>query len=285
MASLEGLRHVTIGQYLPTGSVIHRLDPRTKLLALFIWVAAVLVPAGYLANVLLLLLIVGLVRVARLPLGALLGSIKPALPLIIALALMQLLFYGQGTSTDPALSRRLLVWGPLVISGAGVRLVIVSLLRFADLLLLTSLLTNCTTASALGHGIEHLLGPLDALHLPGHELALATAIAFRFLPILGEQLEAIGQAQAARQVKPRRTNRWQVLRNAQQLAALVVPLFVDAFRRTDEMVLAMQARCYQGGRGRTHLVQLRWRTADSLALGISLLALSFVIVLQYLPLP
>jgi energy-coupling factor transport system permease protein len=282
VASLEGLRHVSIGQYLPTGSIIHRLDARAKLMGILLMIIAVVIAGGYLVNIALVLLVLGLVALARLPLGYILASVKPALPFIIILALMQLLFYGRGPAGD---GRVLLAWGPLVIAWEGILMVVVSLLRFVALLLLISLLTNTTTTSALTHGVEWWLRPLTALGLPGHELALVMAIALRFLPILGEELEAIGQAQAARTVAGGVHNRWRIVANARSVANLVVPLFVSTLRRADEITLAMLARCYHGGKGRTQLNPMRWHYTDTLALIAVCVVLSAVIIGQRLALP
>jgi energy-coupling factor transport system permease protein len=282
VASLESLRHVSIGQYLPTGSLVHRLDSRAKLMGILLMLIAVVIASGYLANLSLVLLVLGLIAIARLPLGYILATVRPALPFIVLLALMQLLFFGRGPAGD---SRVLLAWGPLVISWEGVRQVVVSLLRFITLLLLISLLTNTTTTSALTHGVEWWLRPITAVGLPGHELALVMAIALRFLPILGEELEAIGQAQAARTVSSSQRSRWHFLDNVRNLANLVVPLFVSTLRRADEITLAMLARCYHGGKGRTQLNPMHWRVADTLSIVAACAVLMAVIMLQRFALP
>ncbi|MHB1356720.1 MAG: energy-coupling factor transporter transmembrane component T family protein [Anaerolineae bacterium] len=282
MASLESLRHVSIGQYLPTGSLIHRLDARVKLMGILLMIIAVVIASGYTVNVVLDVLVLGLVALAKLPLRYILASVRPALPFIVILALMQLLFFGRGPAGD---GQVILVWGPLVISWEGIRLVVVSLLRFVALLLLISLLTNTTTTGALTHGVEWWLRPLTAFGLPGHELALVMAIALRFLPILGEELEAIGQAQAARTVTSGSQSRWRIVANARRIANLIVPLFVSTLRRADEVTLAMLARCYHGGKGRTQLSPMRWRWGDTLALVAACIVLSAVIISQRLALP
>jgi energy-coupling factor transport system permease protein len=285
MASYDALRHVTIGQYIPTGSVLHRLDPRAKLLSLGLLVIAVVIATSYISSALLLVLVLALVWLSRLPLRYVLSSILPALPVILILALLQLLFYGNAYVTPGVDSRVLLAWGPIRISTLSVRMVLVLLTRFLDLLCLASLLTNTTTTSALTHGMESLLRPFSALGLPGHEIALIGAIALRFVPILGEELEAIMQAQASRGVGVESGSRWQFMRNVRRLATLIVPLFVDIYRRSEEMVLAMQARCYQGGKGRTHLIALQFAPKDYLALVLTALSAVIVVVVLRLPLP
>ncbi|MBC7236659.1 MAG: energy-coupling factor transporter transmembrane protein EcfT [Chloroflexi bacterium] len=280
MERFDTLRHVSIGQYIPGESVVHRLDPRVKLLAFGLLVVATVLATTYLNNALLLLVVLAVAWMARLPLGYLLANIKPALPIIVFFALLQLLFYGARPG-----DRLLLQWGTVRISFMGVRLVIVSLARFLDLILLTSLLTNTTTTGALTHGLERLLAPLNVLHLPGHELAMVGAIALRFVPILGEQLESIMKAQASRGVGFDAGGRWQLIANARRVARLIIPLFVDAFRRSEEMMLAFQARCYRGGRGRTHLVQLCLALRDYVALLLSLTLLAAIILIRQFHLP
>jgi len=280
MASYEALRHVTIGRYIPTNSFIHRLDPRAKLISISMMIITVLIATFYVSNILLLGLIVSLVLLARIPLSYLLSSIRPALPAIIILSLLQLLFYrGEPNAT------LLLHWGQIRISATSLRLVIVSLLRFLDLLFLTSLLTNTTTTSALTNGLESLLRPFNALGLPGHEVALVGTVALRFVPILGEQLESIVKAQDARNVNGRTRSRWHLIHNTRRLANLVVPLFVDAYRRSEEMILAMQARCYHGGKGRTHLVELVFSSWDYVTIVLAMLLTVCTIIIQRCPLP
>ncbi|NLV73419.1 MAG: energy-coupling factor transporter transmembrane protein EcfT [Chloroflexi bacterium] len=281
MASLESLRSVSIGEYLPTGSVVHRIDARAKLLISLILGVAIFAANGYLVNLALVLLLVAFLKLARLSPRFVASTVKPALPLILLLTLMQLLFYGEG----PAGSTVYLRWGALVISSAGVRMVVISLLRFGGLLALVSLLTNTTTTSALHHGVEWWLRPLTAVGLPGHELGMVMAIALRFLPILGEELEAISHAQAARTLVAERRSRWQFIRRARRTANLIVPLFVSTLRHADEMAFAMQARCYQGGRGRTQLNVRRWQVLDTLSLALAVIILMTVLILHRLPLP
>ena len=278
MASYDTLRHVSIGQYVPTGSLVHRLDPRSKLLWLMLGIVALLTARGYWVNIGLLLFILGLVRLARLPLRYVLSSVRPALPIITLLAIMQVLFYAGPPGTV------WLDWGLVRISSGGVRLMMVSLLRFVDLLCLTSLLTNTTTSGAITQGIESLLRPLSAVGLPGHQAALIVSIALRFLPILGEQMEAIVQAQHARGALVEH-GRWAVVANARRAAQLIVPLLVDAYRRADELVLAMRARCYQGGAGRTYLVQLVFSGRDWLSLAAAAALVALTVCLRSLPIP
>ena len=280
MASYDGLRHISIGQYLPTGSYVHRVDSRIKLGVALLVVVCVAVAGSYTANLLLLLAILGLVALSRLSLGYVLAGLRPALPVIAVLAFFQLLV-GRVGADEPLL----ISWGFLKITSGGIRLVLVSLSRFVVLLCVTSLLTSTTTTSELTHGIESVLRPFSRAGLPGHELALVGAIALRFLPILGEQLESIMQAQASRGADVGTGGRLAFVRNARRVAAVIVPLFVDAYRRAEEMTLAMRARCYGGGRGRTRLVALSLGRRDYFALGIAVLCTVVILTIESSLLP
>jgi energy-coupling factor transport system permease protein len=283
MASYQALRHVSIGQYIPTGSLIHRLDPRTKLVCFGLLLACTVIVSSYIGSLAILLVITGATLIARLPLGYLFRSIRPALPFIIVLSLLQLLFFHSAAAAPDA--RVLWHRGIVTITTASVQAVVVALIRFAGLLMLTSLLTNTTTTGDLTHGIEHLLRPLTRVGLPGHELALVCTIALRFVPILGEQAEAILLAQASRTITPQREGAWRLIDSATRGARLVVPLFVDAYRRSEELVLAMQARCYHGGRGRTQLRALHLSRRDLVALALVIIILIGAILSGYVALP
>lgn len=283
MANAALLRHVAIGRYLPTGSMVHRLDPRAKLVAMALLVTAAVVASGYITSALMLAVVALLVALARLPVGQAVATVRPVLPLVGVLAVLQLLLGGApGAAGD---GTTLLALGFIRITPAGIGLVIVMALRLVSLVLLAGLLTTTTTPGALTMGVERLLRPLGALGLPSHEIALVGAIALRFLPILGEQMESIVLAQDARGVGQGSGGRWRLLANARRMAALVVPLFADVYRRAEEMVMAMLARCYHGGSGRTSLNALRYRPVDAAALGFALLVLGSVIVLQQFGVP
>ncbi len=283
MASYQALRHISIGQYIPTDSVVHRLDPRVKLVSFALLMSCTVIVKSYSGSLALLAAIMLAALAARLPLGYVLKGLRPALPFIITLSLLQLAFYNSA-AVDPE-AKLLLHWGHVSITTASVQAVVVALIRFLGLLFLISLLTNTTTTSALTHGIEDLVRPLTWLGLPGHELALIATIALRFVPILGEQAEAILMAQASRTVTPERAGAWRLIDSAKRGARLVVPLFVDAYRRSEELVLAMQARCYHGGRGRTQLHALRLSRRDLIALTLVLTIAAISVLSRSVALP
>lgn len=265
MEDFELLRYITIGQYVPGHSIIHRLDPRTKLSVFLFVTAAITFSISYTANAILVLTTLLLVILSGISVRYILSGLKPALPLIIVLAILQLMFYGEAYIPYGMQSKTLLHWGWIHVTNGSVQLVIVSAMRFIELLFLTSLLTNTTTLTDITYGVEDMLRPFSRIGIPAHELSLVATIALRFLPLLAEQLEVIMKAQASRGADIAYRGRWQFIRNARQVSVLIVPLFIDAFRRAEDLILAMQARCYTGSRGRTRLVHLKFAPSDYLA--------------------
>ncbi|MGD2205689.1 MAG: energy-coupling factor transporter transmembrane protein EcfT [Anaerolineae bacterium] len=281
MEDFELLRHVTIGQYLPGDSIVHRLDPRTKLsIFLFLTLAATF-SLSYTANAILVLVTLFLVLLSGVSLRYIFSGLKPAVPLIILLAILQLLFYSDAYTPYGMATRTLLRWGWIHITNGSVQLVVVSSLRFVELLFLTSLLTNTTTLTGLTHGMEAMLRPFARIGLPSHELSLVATIALRFVPLLAEQLEIIMKAQASRGANIAHQGRLRFVTTARQMAALIVPLFIDAFRRAEDLILAMQARCYVGGRGRSSYVHLKFARYDYVAIAVGLLFAAAMLVFRH----
>lgn len=280
MEDFELLRYVTVGQYLPGDSLVHRLDPRTKLSVFLFLTLATTFSLSYTANAILVLATLGLVALAGIPLRYILSGLRPALPIIIALAILQLLFYGGSYTPYGVGNRTLFQWGWVHITNGSVQLVVVSLLRFVVLLFLTSLLTNTTTLTGLTHGVEAMLRPFARLGVPAHELSLVATVALRFVPLLAEQLEVILKAQASRGASVAHQGKLRFVSTARQVAALIVPLFVDAFRRAEDLILAMQARCYVGGRGRSSYVKLQFARDDYIAYSAGLLFAIAILILR-----
>jgi len=280
MDDFEFLRHVTIGQYLPGNSLLHRLDPRAKLLAFLLLVTAVTFTPSYLGNALLLATVLALILLSRISVRYALQGLRPAVPMIAVLAVMQLLFLGDFYIPSAGL-RTLLRWGPIHITTGGVQLVVVSICRLVELMLLVSLLTFTTTLTELTHGMESLMSPLARFGFPAHELSLIATIALRFVPILAQELETIVKAQASRGADFGRGGRLHFVRRTRELLPLLVPLFLDAFRRAEDLILAMEARCYMGGRGRTHLVRFRSSPRDYLAVIVLGLYTAFMLMYRF----
>ncbi len=278
MEEFDFLRSVTIGQYLPVGSAIHRLDPRAKLLAFLALIAAITFTGTYLGNLVLLLAVLLLLVLARVPLAYGLSGLKPALPFILVLALLQLIFSPVAAVSSP----QLFALGPLTVTVESVRLVIVGIFRFVELYLLVSLLTLTTTTTEIAHGQESLLSPLARIGLPVHEFSLMMTIALRFVPLLADEAERLTRAQWSRGANFATGSRWRFIEQTRRMIPLLVPLFIAALQRAEELIVAMEARGYLGGRGRTRLVELHAAARDFAAVG---LALAFAVVVLLLPFP
>jgi len=271
MEDFELLRHITIGQYLPGDSIIHRLDPRTKLSIFLFITMAVTFSVSYTGNIILVLVTLSLVLLSGVSMRYVFSGVKPAIPIIIVLAILQLLFYGGQFVPYGMQTKTYFHWGWIHITNGSVQLVIVSAMRFVELLFLTSLLTNTTTLTDITHGMENMLRPFSRIGLPSHELSLVATIALRFVPLLAEQLEIIMKAQASRGADIAHKGKLQFVTTARQVAALIVPLFIDAFRRAEDLILAMQARCYVGGHGRSSLIRLKFAQVDYAVYALSLI--------------
>jgi energy-coupling factor transport system permease protein len=270
MQDLDFLRHITLGQYFPRRSVVHALDPRVKLLGVALLAAAISFNASYAANAILLAACFAIALLSLISPLYILSGLRPAIPFIVFFALIQVAFFTgpYGPTLHP---RQLLHLGALVVTDSGVRLVLISVARLLELWLLTSLLTNTTPISTLAGGLESLLRPLSALGFPSHDLALVFTLALRFLPVFALELEDTMKAQISRGVQWN-SGRLAFVANSRRIAALLVPLFVDALRRAEGLATAMEARCYVsrrrsiGGGGHTSLLHLRFQARDWVAL-------------------
>ena len=248
------LKDITLGQYFPGDTLAHRLDPRTKLLATILYIIAIFLAKGPIAYGVLILTLIVSVRISRVGARALFRGLKPVL-FIIAFTAVLNLFYTPG-----AVIAQLWIFH---VTREGVITAIAMMLRISLLIMGTFLLTYTTSPIRLTDGLESLLGPLKKLGVPVHELAMMMSIALRFIPTLIEETDKIMSAQRARGADFESGN---LLQRAKALIPLLVPLFVSAFRRADELATAMECRCYHGGEGRTKLHVLRYETRDYLAL-------------------
>jgi energy-coupling factor transport system permease protein len=285
VGDFDFLRDVTLGQYLPGSSVTHRMDARAKLVALILLIWAITSVASYLGNLVIVVTVIMLILVSGLPLGYVLRGIRPVLPVLAVFFVFQLLFAGN---YDPSGSPILWQWqNPLglpinfTLTVSSLRLSIVSIARLFALLMVTSILTFTTTTTGLTHGLELLLAPLRPLKVPGHELAMILAIALRFVPTLAEELERIMKAQASRGADFGQRGRLRFIQQTRQLVPIVVPLFVGTFRRAEDLILAMEARCYVGGAGRTRLVQLHMQRLDWIALAVVAAYTAFMLLFPF----
>ena len=277
MQNFELLRNVTIGQYIPTGSVVHRLDPRTKLLSATFLILAISFNVSIIANLIFLLVVLAIALISRIPLSYILRGFILGLPVLIFIFVMQFLFLGSTDTVSPVYFE----WGFMRITRNSLHLMIISLLRIISFIFLTSLITMTSTTTELTHGVEQLLNPFRRFGVPSHELALILTIALRFVPTLAEEMERIMKAQASRGADFGTGRIWRPDKAAKAYLPLIVPLFIGAFRRAEDLVLAMEARCYVSGEGRTKYVVLSAQPADYIVVLVSLLYMGLMIFYQW----
>lgn len=246
-------RDITIGQYLSGESLVHRLDPRTKITIVGVFMAVLFTALSAAAYAVLIGFTVLIVALAQVPPRMLFRGLKPILFLLILTFALQL-FLTPG--------RVLFNLGPLVATYEGLRLGIFMILRLLLLLVVASLLTLTTSPVSLTDGLEAILTPFKVVGLPAHELAMMMTIALRFIPTLMEEADKIMKAQMARGADFESGN---PIRRVKSLIPLLVPLFVSAFRRADELATAMESRCYRGGIKRTRLKRLKATSLDAAA--------------------
>ncbi|NLM38466.1 MAG: energy-coupling factor transporter transmembrane protein EcfT [Firmicutes bacterium] len=261
-------KNITIGQYIPGNSVIHRLDPRTKILGAVLLIAMLFLVDSVWGYLLAGLAIFAVIYLSEIPIKVVLRGLRP-LFVILLLTVSLHLFMTEG---DPIFNVRFLNR----ITWQGLNRGVLMGVRLALLVMGTSLLTLTTSPINLTDGIESLLSPGKRIGVPAHELAMMMTIALRFIPTLLEEAEKIMKAQMARGADFQSGN---LVQRAKSLIPLLVPLFVNAFRRADDLAVAMEARGYRGGEGRTKFKELHFRRADVFALIISF---GFVVVISVL---
>ncbi len=254
---MELTRYVPIGQYLPRSSAVHALDPRTKILATTLLSVVLFVIWSGTGFALVAGLLAAGLLLGQIPFGYAIRGLRPVVYLLAISVVLNLLFTPRDAS--PVLAHL----GPLIITMGSLRTAAFIGVRLLLLVATTSLLTYTTSPVELTDGVEWLLRPLRRFGVPGHELAMMMTIALRFIPTLLEETERIMKAQMARGAD---FGRGHVLDRARAFVPVLVPLFVTAFRRSEELALAMEARCYRGGEGRTRMRILAWRLSDALAL-------------------
>lgn len=264
------LKDITIGQYYPSESVVHKLDPRLKIVLTLVYIVAIFFIGNFWGFLCLTVLSILLSKVAKIPLGFLLKGLKPLAVLMTITALLNLFM------TDGQI---LWQFGFFRITREGIILSAFMLLRILFLVLGTSFLTYTTTPITLTAGIESLLKPFAKIGLPAHEIAMMMSIALRFIPTLIEETDKIMSAQKARGASLSEGN---LLKRAKALIPILIPLFVSAFRRADELAVAMESRCYHGGSDRTKLKELKYQTKDTVALLVFSLSVTGMLLLNLL---
>ena len=245
---------ITLGQYYPGNSFIHRLDPRTKILSTLLLIVAVFLANTAIGYAALCAMVLFIILVSGLPFMLVLKSVKPLL-FIIVLTLVLHAVMGQGEHV-------LYQWKFIKVTEEGLQLGVQMAMRLILLLMISSILTFTTSPIVLTDGIEALLRPFRVVGVPAHELAMMMTIALRFIPTLMEETDRIIKAQTARGADFSGGN---LLVRAKNMLPILVPLFISAFRRADDLAVAMEARCYRGGEGRTRMHQLAYRSGDVMA--------------------
>ncbi|WML42609.1 energy-coupling factor transporter transmembrane protein EcfT [Neobacillus sp. PS3-40] len=247
------MEKMIFGRYVPADSIVHKMDPRSKLMIIFLFVCII-----FLANNWVTYLIIGIytflmLGLSRIPFRFLYAGLKPVIWLVLFTLVLQVFFTKEGNL--------LYEIGPLKMYDEGVKQGIFISMRFFLLILMTSLLTLTTTPIEITDGLETLLHPLKKIHFPVHEMALMMSISLRFIPTLMEETDKIMKAQIARGVE---FASGPYKERIKAVIPLLIPLFVGSFKRAEELAIAMEARGYRGGEGRTKYRQLSWKTVDSL---------------------
>ena len=261
------LTDITLGQYIPSESVVHNLDPRVKIISTFIFIIAVFLANTPLAYLFLVLSVVLLIGVSKIRYSTVFKSVKPIVFLILFTAVINVFMTANGNV--------LFRLGFVKITDTGVENAVVMAIRLVLLVMGTSMLTYTTSPILLTDGIESLLHPLKKIGVPSHELAMMMTIALRFIPTLLEETDKIIKAQKARGADFESGN---LVRRAKALIPILVPLFINAFRRADELAMAMECRCYRGGEGRTRLRSLKICRRDIVAMVVVAIFLCGIVI-------
>ena len=263
------LSDITFGQFYPGRSFVHRLDPRTKILGTLIFVSAIFLAENYLAYLSLIGFTAATVASSRLPVRLIVRAFRPLLPILfITLAIHLFMTPGEVLGQ---------MWF-LTVTYEGLRLGVLMSLRLILLIVMSSMLTYTTSPIVLTDGIERLLRPFRRFGVPAHEIAMMMTIALRFIPTLLEETDKIIKAQTARGADFASGH---LFRRARNMVPLLVPLFVSAFRRADELATAMEARCYRGGESRTRLRELKFCWEDGFAAAAMLALVAILSILRF----
>ena len=261
------LKDITLGQFFPGDTIVHRLDPRTKLILVVLYIVALFQAKGWVGYGIVLAVTVICMALSRISPKHIFKGMKPMIFIIVITALLNI-FYTQGT---PIVEGWIITW-------EGIDRSIKMILRIILLITGTFLLTYTTSPMALTDGMELLLNPLKKIKVPVHEMTIMMSMALRFIPTLIEETDKIMSAQKARGAD---FETGSLVQRAKALLPILVPLFVSAFRRADELAVAMESRCYHGGEGRTRMKQLKMAWQDTLALILGVVFLAGIIVLRH----
>ena len=268
------IRDITIGQYYPAKSILHRLDPRVKVVSTLLFLISLFLFRSIPGYIIATAFLVMVVRLSKVPFGYIVKGLKPIIMILMLTVLFQL-FLTRGGDT-------LVHWWIFTITEEGLVNAVYMAIRLIYLIIGSSLMTFTTTPNELTDAIEKLLGPLNKIRIPVHEIAMTMSIALRFIPILLEETDKIMKAQIARGADFESGN---MLQRAKAMVPILVPLFVSAFRHANDLAMAMEARCYHGGEGRTKMKPLRYVSRDRVAYVIVILYVAAVFAIgRYVPL-
>ena len=248
------IRDITIGQYYPAKSVLHRLDPRTKLVGTLLYLVSLFLFDGFAGYIVATVFLISIIKLSKVPFSYIVKGLKPIIMLLMITVLFNLFLTRSGDV--------LFSFWILTVTSGGLHTAVFMAMRLIYLILGSSLMTFTTTPNELTDGIEKLLGPLRKIHVPVHEIAMMMSIALRFIPILLEETDKIMKAQIARGADFESGN---IIQRAKSMIPILVPLFVSAFRRANDLAMAMEARCYNGGEGRTKMKPLHYVQRDYIA--------------------
>jgi len=260
------LKDITLGQYFPGNTVAHKLDPRTKIILVIVYIVALFQANGWIGYAVVTAVTAACMALSKIKPTQMFKGIKPMLVIIVLTAALNI-FYTQGTPVRPG-------W---IITWEGIARAVQMVLRIVLLISGTFLLTYTTSPIALTDGLELLMNPLKKLKVPVHEMTIMMSMALRFIPTLISETDKIMSAQKARGAD---FETGSLVQRAKALLPILVPLFVSAFKRADELAVAMESRCYHGGEGRTRMKQLRMQTRDYIALALGALFLAVMFVLK-----
>lgn len=261
------LKDITLGQYFPGNTVVHRLDPRTKLLLVIIYIVGLFNSVGWVSYAVVIAVTALSMAVSKIKPKSALKGLKPLIIIIILTAVLNI-FYTDGT---PIIEGWIITW-------EGIERAVMMSLRIILLIVGTFMLTYTTSPIALTDGLELMLNPLKRIKIPVHEMSMMMSMALRFIPTLIEETDKIMSAQKARGADFDSGNLFQ---RAKALLPILVPLFVSAFRRADELAVAMESRCYHGGDGRTRMKQLKMQGIDAWALLLGAVFLAIIFVMKH----
>jgi len=264
------LKDITLGQFFPGTSIIHRLDPRTKLIGLIAYIVALFTAGDWVSYGIVFAFLAICISISKIPLKSFIHGMKPLVLILVFTGILNL-FFTTG-------ERVLVQFWRITITLEGVERALFMMGRILMLICGTFLLTYTTSPISLTDGLESLLSPLKKIHLPVHELSMMMCIALRFIPTLIEETDKIICAQKARGAD---FETGKIIERVKALVPILVPLFISAFRRADELATAMECRCYQGGEGRTKMKLLRFSYFDFVALGIGVALIAAVLVLAH----